>query len=175
MASVLSLNEGWSQEDQPKFKVEGQFKPLRDSVNNGDTSVFLWEWFTTKPYVDSGEVRFIGSVYTPWPCWSIAASPNANNKEVSAFLEALQPYVRKFDSEESRAGPAVEFVSKTFGQQPEDVKEWLKSVKWEHNLDEVSEGVLKTTLETLEKAGVVKDAKYDIKDFVNTDVAKVVA
>lgn len=27
-------------------------------------SVFLWEWFTTKPYVDSGEVRFIGSVYS---------------------------------------------------------------------------------------------------------------
>lgn len=55
--------------------VEGQFKPLRDSVNAGDSewrlclvltsaSVFLWEWFTTKPYVDSGEVRFIGSVYS---------------------------------------------------------------------------------------------------------------
>ena len=25
-------------------------------------SIFLWEWFTTKPYVDSGEVRFIGHV-----------------------------------------------------------------------------------------------------------------
>lgn len=44
--------------------VKGQFKPLRDSVNDGTTSAFMWEWFTTKPYVDSGEVRFIGSVYS---------------------------------------------------------------------------------------------------------------
>lgn len=86
MASVLSLNQGWSEADQPKFKgalhsltsskrpfevelraecaVEGQFKPLRESVNSGTTSIFLWEWFTTKPYVDSGEVRFIGHVHS---------------------------------------------------------------------------------------------------------------
>lgn len=53
--------------------MNGQFKPLRDSVNSGESesyssaslttaSAFLWEWFTTKPFVDSGEVRFIGSV-----------------------------------------------------------------------------------------------------------------
>ena len=30
-----------------------------DSVNDGTTSAFMWEWFTTKPYVDSGEVRFV--------------------------------------------------------------------------------------------------------------------
>lgn len=37
MASVLGLNEGWSGADQPQFKVEGQFQPLRDSVNRGDS------------------------------------------------------------------------------------------------------------------------------------------
>lgn len=120
-------------------------------------------------------MRFLGSVYTPWPCWSIAASPDADKAEVSAFLAALQPYVREFDSEASRAGPAVEFVSETFGQKPEDVREWLKSVKWEQDLAQVSEGVLKTTLVTLEKAGVVMDSSYKIGDFVNTDVAEVVA
>lgn len=64
MASVMSLQEGWKESEQPKFQVQGSFKPLRDSVNEGETSAFLWEWFTTKPYADSGEVRFIGSVYS---------------------------------------------------------------------------------------------------------------
>jgi hypothetical protein len=96
MASVLSMNEKWS--GQPKFKgklggisaltaVNGQFKPLRDSVNSGESmspclyllrlaSAFLWEWFTTKPFVDSGEVRFIGSVLSmslPIYCANISA------------------------------------------------------------------------------------------------------
>ena len=38
MASVLSLQEGWTEEEQPKFKVNGQFKPLRDSVNSEESA-----------------------------------------------------------------------------------------------------------------------------------------
>lgn len=53
MASVLSLQQGWSESEQPQFKgklsisalqlrrahaiVNGQFKPLRDSVNSGES------------------------------------------------------------------------------------------------------------------------------------------
>lgn len=37
MASVMSLQEGWSKEDQPTFEVKGTFKPLRDSVNSGES------------------------------------------------------------------------------------------------------------------------------------------
>lgn len=207
MASVLSLQQGWGKDEQPKFQVNGQFKPLRDSVNAGDSmsaatsfrisadtaaSVFLWEWFTTKPYVDSGDVRFIGSVYSesaflfpfgpqltsaPWPCWSIAAAPAADKASVSAFLAALQPHVVDFDSEASRAGPAVDFVEKTFGQQRADVEDWLKTVKYEHQLAEVSELVVRKTLGVLQEAGVVpkEGQEWDMATFIDTDVAKVVA
>ncbi|KAL1407251.1 hypothetical protein Q8F55_006669 [Vanrija albida] len=187
MASVLALREGWGADEQPKFKVNGQFKPLRDSVNAGETSVFLWEWFTTKPYVDSGEVRFIGSVETPWPSWSFAASTKADDDAVARFLASLQPHVREFDSAASRDGAAVAFVSQTFGQKPEDVKDWLQTVKWEHHLPEVSRSVVFTTLtyvcqiggadpSVLEKAGVVKprEGGWKVDAFVNTGVAKIV-
>ncbi|WVQ83189.1 hypothetical protein IAT38_005328 [Cryptococcus sp. DSM 104549] len=176
MASVLSLQQGWSEEEQPKFKVNGQFKPLRDSVNTEETSVFLWEWFTTKPYVDSGEVRFIGSVYTPWPCWHIAASPNASSPAISTFLASLQPYVQHFNSPAARQSEDIDFVSNYFGHQREDVVEWLKSVKWEEQLAEVKEDVVRETLRVLGKAGVVKPEAegLDIGLFVNTEVAKVI-
>ncbi|WRT64647.1 uncharacterized protein IL334_001581 [Kwoniella shivajii] len=176
MASVLSLQEGWTEDEQPKFKVNGQFKPLRDSVNSGETSVFLWEWFTTKPYVDSGEVRFIGSVYTPWPCWHIAASPSSSNESIKSFLENLQPYVVEFNSKESREKDDLDFVSSYFGHQRQDVKEWLQTVKWEENLLQVKENVVRDTLKVLAKAGVVKPEteNLDISTFVNTQVAQVV-
>lgn len=38
MASVLSLQQGWGKDEQPQFKVNGQFKPLRDSVNAGEST-----------------------------------------------------------------------------------------------------------------------------------------
>ncbi|WVO23903.1 uncharacterized protein IAS62_005261 [Cryptococcus decagattii] len=176
MASVLSLQQKWSEEEQPKFKVNGQFKPLRDSVNSGETSVFLWEWFTTKPYVDSGEVRFIGSVYTPWPCWHIAASPSVPSSTVGTFLASLQPYVQHFNSPEARISEDIEFVHNYFGHKKEDVAEWLQSVKWEEQLAEVKEDVVKETLAVLRKAGVVPEGAEDMKleDIVNTEVATIV-
>ncbi|WWC59579.1 uncharacterized protein I303_102136 [Kwoniella dejecticola CBS 10117] len=176
MASVLSLNEGWTEDEQPKFKVNGQFKPLRDSVNSGETSVFLWEWFTTKPYVDSGEVRFIGSVYTPWPCWHIAASPSTSSESIKTFLLSLQPYVQNFNSPQAREKDDIDFVHSYFGHDKEDVKEWLKSVKWEEHLLEVKEDIVRETLRVLAKAGVVKpeSAELSIDTFVNTQVASVI-
>ncbi|KAL0243563.1 hypothetical protein I308_105530 [Cryptococcus tetragattii IND107] len=176
MASVLSLQQKWSEEEQPKFKVNGQFKPLRDSVNSGETSVFLWEWFTTKPYVDSGEVRFIGSVYTPWPCWHIAASPSVPSSTVKTFLASLQPYVQHFNSTEARVSEDIEFVHNFFGHKKEDVAEWLQSVKWEEQLAEVKEDVVKETLAVLRKAGVVPEGAENMKleDIVNTEVATIV-
>ncbi|AAW45837.2 hypothetical protein CNJ01790 [Cryptococcus deneoformans JEC21] len=176
MASVLSLQQKWSEEEQPKFKVNGQFKPLRDSVNSGETSVFLWEWFTTKPYVDSGEVRFIGSVYTPWPCWHIAASPSVPSSTIKPFLASLQPYVQHFNSPEARTSEDIEFVHNFFGHKKEDVAEWLQSVEWEQRLAEVKEDVVKGTLAVLRKAGVIPEGAENMKleDIVNTEVATIV-
>jgi hypothetical protein len=83
--------------------------------------------------------------------------------------------VVRFNSAESRAGPAVEYVAKTFGQKSEDVVEWLATVRWEERLAEVSEEVVRKTLAGLEAAGVVKGQEWELGAFVNTDVAKLVA
>lgn len=39
--------------------VNNDIRGLIDSVNDGTTSAFMWEWFTTKPFVDAGEARFV--------------------------------------------------------------------------------------------------------------------
>jgi len=41
------------------MSVNNDIDGLVTSVNDGSTSAFMWEWFTTKPWLDSGEVRFV--------------------------------------------------------------------------------------------------------------------
>ena len=53
-------------------KVVGNFEQLRSSVNSGETDAFMWETFTTKPFHDSGEVKRVGDITTPWPCFLLA-------------------------------------------------------------------------------------------------------
>ncbi len=98
----------------------------------------MWEWYTTKPYVDSGEVRFIGSVPTPWPSWTIAASTNtalaegdARGAVLAEFLSRLQQSIHEFANPETRAsGKAKQFIVNHHGYKEEDVESWLNTVRW---------------------------------------------
>lgn len=42
--------------------VNNDISGLINSVNDGSTSAFMWEWFTTKPFVDAGEVKFVSPI-----------------------------------------------------------------------------------------------------------------
>ena len=76
MAHVMALQQGWSTEDLtfqgiPRSLVVGHPADCCDvtvnndihgliaSVNGSSTSAFMWEWFTTKPFLDRGDVRFV--------------------------------------------------------------------------------------------------------------------
>lgn len=56
-----------------QFHVSNTFAGLRDDVNSGAADFFLWERFTTKPWVDKGELILIGEAPTPWTAFSIAS------------------------------------------------------------------------------------------------------
>ena len=51
----------------------------------------MWEKFTTKPLVDSGEWRRVGECVTPWPCFVVAATNTALEKFGPDLLEVLHP------------------------------------------------------------------------------------
>ncbi|KAF7970081.1 hypothetical protein HWV62_25064 [Athelia sp. TMB] len=176
MAYVMAMQQGWPT-DNLKFQVNNDIQGLMDSVNDGSTSAFMWEWFTTKPWVDSGEVRFIGSVPTPWPSWLIAAHPSQDRAPPAAlrtFLTTLSGYVRDFGSPEARAGPSVEFIKAKFGYPEEDVTAWLKTVAYPAECDVIPASVISHALDVLEKAGVIKSPEggFKVEDFVDVTVAK---
>ena len=55
-----------------RVAVNNDIRGLIDSVNDGSTSAFMWEWFTTKPFADAGECRFVRPLPSrPRPPWLI--------------------------------------------------------------------------------------------------------
>lgn len=83
----------------------------------------------------------------PWPCWMLAASPSADEQKIKEFLAALGEYTREFDSKDKRETENVAYVAKTFGQKESDVKEWLTTVAWCHDLAKVESKVVMETLQ----------------------------
>ncbi|KAJ8587774.1 periplasmic binding protein-like II [Rhizopogon salebrosus TDB-379] len=178
MAYVMALQQNWPTEEL-KFRVNNDIRGLIDSVNDGSTSAFMWEWFTTKPFADAGECRFIGQVPTPWPSWLIAAHPTrAAPDAVRAFLDGLSRHVRAFASPEARAGPSVRFVMEKFGYAEADVKEWLGAVEYPEDCAQIPWKVITETLwhVVLQQAGAVAPSRGDVKQeqFLNMDVVSLV-
>lgn len=66
--------------------VNNDIRGLINSVNDGSTSAFMWEWFTTKPFADAGECRFVRL-----PLFSPMISPGlpSNYRRIGTLTNAL--------------------------------------------------------------------------------------
>ena len=127
MTCVLAAQRGWRQDDV-SFVVKGPFDALRRSVNDGSAAAFMWEQFMTKPFYDSGEVRRVGEIVTPWPCFLIAATTQTIDRRlehIRALLRGLREACHVFHTD---PGMPKE-IAQHFGFQLEDATAWYSAVR----------------------------------------------
>ncbi|MEM1001999.1 MAG: substrate-binding domain-containing protein, partial [Bacteroidota bacterium] len=123
MAYVNAENHSWDLTKDLNFEIVNSLDGGIDALTNGDADYFLWETFTTKPYVDDGTFRKIGECPTPWPCFVIAATDRLlenHTKELKIILEIINESTRQFKST-----PNIDVqISNRYLQQLKDVREW---------------------------------------------------
>jgi hypothetical protein len=122
----------------------------------------MWEHFTSKKYYDSGEIKRIGEIYTPWPSWQIVASSGlvkssegANDTRLDELFEKIDKGVRYFGGNQAEA---VKYISTALDYSQADAKEWLKTVKFATTTKGVDVAVVEKTVEVLKKAGVLDES-----------------
>jgi ABC-type nitrate/sulfonate/bicarbonate transport systems, periplasmic components len=128
MAIVNAYNLGWDI-SKLKFKVVGNLEGGITALSNGTADYFMWEHFTTKPYVDKGIFKRLADCPTPWPCFVIAVREDVLNKypeEVKAILNIINAETSGFKSLPNLANT----LSIRYNQKVEDIKAWLKITKW---------------------------------------------
>ncbi|KAI4853670.1 hypothetical protein E4T44_00686 [Aureobasidium sp. EXF-8845] len=156
MSYVLADQKGWLEKSKSPFEVVplGDFKALRDGVNEGDKAdFFMWEHFTTKKFYDNGELKRVGDIYTPWPSWMIAAR-DATDKKLEVMAEKLNQGVLYFREHQKES---VEHITGTMEYSQEDANAWLKTVKFADNVRGVDSSVVEHTIGILQKGGVLDD------------------
>ncbi|ODQ76988.1 hypothetical protein BABINDRAFT_42422 [Babjeviella inositovora NRRL Y-12698] len=165
MSFVLALQSQFSTPYYAGFPICHTFKHLRDSVNLVSTEVehsdaFMWEYFTSKKYYDSGEIKQIGVIYTPWPSWVITARSDVVDTQKEAlrgFLKALQQGVTHFQEHQEEA---IEYIHQNLDYSEKDARAWIKTVRFSENVGAVDwEAVVTKTAQVLTTAGVLTDSK----------------
>ena len=126
------------------FNVVGDVYGGLWALENREAQVFLWEKFTTQPYIDQKKCRRVGEVYTPWPSFVIAARNDIienHPKELARVLEIIQKRAIKVKQSENTA----EIISWRYNLDLHQVRSWLSQTEWkgkEANMPEILEKVV---------------------------------
>ena len=128
MAIVNAYNQGWDVTGL-KFKVVGDLQGGINALTSGEADYFMWEHFTTKPFVDNGIFRRIGDCPTPWPCFVVAVRNEVlenNFEDVKKVLDIIN-----FETKYFKKRFAIDqTLANRYEQQLEDIQQWLKITEW---------------------------------------------
>ena len=137
-----------------QFTVIKNLDGALSSLSAGDTDVFYWEKYTTKPYVDLGQLRRIGEFLTPWPCFVIAATEEVLTHKPEAIIRMLRVIHDACDTF-MQHDANIQLVAQRYEQQVSDVERWYHSTEWAiHGW--VSDKMLRSVVHNLRVAGIVE-------------------
>lgn len=128
MAIVNAHQQGWNIE-KLQFKVVGDLQGGIDALVNGDADYFMWEHFTTKPFVDNGTFRRIGNCPSPWPCFALAVRDEVltrNFKEIQTVLKIINTINKDF----RKTLHIDAILADRYQQELHDIQKWLKITEW---------------------------------------------
>lgn len=131
MAYVNAFEKKWDL-TQLKFTVVGDIYGGLWSLKAHEAQGFLWEKYTTQPFVDQEKCRRVGEVKTPWPCFVIAVNKKIaqdNSTLIKLICETVQhkAMALKQNSE------AATIISWRYNLALDQVKKWLSETDWNYN------------------------------------------
>ena len=136
-----------------------QFHPIKnldgalESLEKLETDVFYWEKYTTKPYVDSGQLRRVGEFLTPWPCFVIAATDEVLQRDPDSIIRMLRVIHDHCDLFMQR-NDNIALVAERYQLKLADVERWYHVTEWAiHGW--VSDKMLRGVVHNLRVADIV--------------------
>jgi len=155
LIAIVNANSKNQKMSADQFTVINDIDGALKSLNNLETDVFYWEKYTTKPYVDSGQIRRIDEYLTPWPCFVIAATDNIlarHPEKVDLLLDLIQESCQAFMEDNA----VIPLVAERYNQQLKDIERWYHSTEWATN-SWVSDKMIKSVIYHLKSAQIIDD------------------
>ncbi len=165
MAYVLAQRQNW-ESDSLTFKVVGNLQGALEVMDSQHPEMFLWEKFTTMPWVDSGEMKRIGEVPSPWSCFVIVASTSALS-EFGDVIFKVRDLVYKEAIQIENSENALKDISTAYDLKLENVKKWFAQTKWATS-PTLSRQELTQSMDKMVDLGILKKIQK-LEDFLVVD------
>jgi len=168
MAFMYMKNLGVNS-DELKFNVVQHLSGAIDDLSSKPDQLFLWEKFTTKPHVTSGQFKRVDEIATPWPAFSVIASNDLLKNNLEALRTVLKIVQREAAELAADEGNTIELIAKEYKLPLADTTEWFSTLKWSTStqadlsaLDFVA--IILDELGLTEKRALLKDFYYPLQE-----------
>lgn len=155
MAYVKAQQEQWSL-DELKFNVVGDVYGGIWALNNGEAQGFLWEKFTTSPFVDQGKCRLLDEVFTPWPCFVIAVRSEIVQTNESLLREMVSIVQKEAYRLKHQANSAEQFAWR-YALPQEEIQKWLNQTEWNYGKELDRQDFVKVVSELMDLGLLTKN------------------
>ena len=111
------------------FEIVNDLKGALERLAKPEPIAFLWEKFTTKPYVDEGSLLRVDECRATWPSFMVVARESvleAHPQEIARLLKVIRDQAAGLMSK--KTAPAM--VAQRYGLSLEDAQEWFSAVRW---------------------------------------------
>lgn len=153
LMAIVDADSNAHRLEQDQFVKVGNLDGALESLAAGETEVFYWEKYTTKPYVDAGQLRRIGEFLTPWPCFVVAATEDILERAPTAIIRMLRTMHDACDRFMVDAD-APRRVAERYGLQTKDAEAWYHRTEWAiHGW--VSDKMMASVVYHLKEAGIL--------------------
>jgi len=167
MSHVLASQQGWDVERDAPLRVVNNFDGAKKAMAAGEIDVWVWERFTTKHMVDSGEWELVSELPTPWHPFLFVATDKALlelSSEIKATVDITKKVCDEFKANDS--GSTIQYLDAHHHLGEADANDWLNSTDWACHL-QVAQNTLDKTQEALVVIGQLKspaDSKSIVGD-----------
>ena len=129
MAYVNASDNNLNINNDTDFEVVGNLDGARKALAENTSQLFMWEKYTTKPYVDNGEFKMIGECSTPWPCFVITAT-NHFLVQHELVLNQILSIVNLSCLVMTNNSKAPAMIAERYGIKENDAKLWFKDLEY---------------------------------------------
>jgi len=154
MSYVLGKELNWDC-SRLRFNVIGDVYGGIWALENKEADLFLWEKYTTQPFIDKHSCKRIGQIDTPWPCFVIACR-TAVLEEYKETIQGIIDVVKSVAREIKEGVHSTEAIAWRYHLAEPAVAQWLEETYWNTSSIDVIKSV-ESTVEFLKNASLINE------------------
>ncbi|UJP64547.1 type 2 periplasmic-binding domain-containing protein [Mongoliitalea daihaiensis] len=166
MAFVLAKREAWNI-SQISFEVINDLKGAIRNAEDSKDHIFLWEKFTTNPYVLTGVFHRIGEIPTPWPCFVTVAREDFLTTH-QPIMQQLQQAIKSLANGVKKDPETILAISQEYGLLEADVAAWIHQTEWAQT-NEISITTIRKIIQILEELKLI-DQSIEVSSLISKEL-----